>query len=71
MISYAFIIICLLLCSCGGNLSFVDHKVLYKNLNGELSCYENVCCWPYKEKLMICTETTDVEAGSIIIKYKN
>lgn len=59
--------------SCGGTfwLTPNQHRLFYKSPDGQVSCYSNNCCWPYKEKVMACTSATfdGSEAGSIEIKY--
>lgn len=44
--------------SCEGTIKLtpIGHRLYYKGLGGQLSCYTNRCCFPYKEKLMICTQ---------------
>jgi hypothetical protein len=78
---YYWLIILLLLTSCGGNfiLTPAGHRFLYKSRDQQLSCYSGQysdgsnCCWPYKDKLMICTFAAfnDIgdESGSIVIRF--
>lgn len=64
-----FVVLSLFLLGCG-SLTFTPngHRLLYKSKNGEVSCYTNNCCWPYKEKLMTCT-VAEVDNVSIVIKF--
>ena len=52
------ILICLILCGCAGTFDLMPtgHRLLYKSRNGQFSCYTNNCCFPYKEKIMFCSE---------------
>jgi hypothetical protein len=59
-----------LLSGCGNVwLTPNGHRLFYKSQNGQLSCYTNSCCFPYKEKLMVCTVADDVSSGSVIVKF--
>lgn len=70
------LIILALVCNgCGGELILTPngHRLLYKSKDGQISCYTDNCCYPYKEKLMACTQA-DADIGglntmSISIKY--
>ena len=75
------IIVGSLLLGCeGGTFKVVSgNHWLLQSANKQLSCYSGGssyagdCCWPYQEKLMICTYAlfngVGDEGGSIIIKY--
>jgi hypothetical protein len=65
------VILSLFLSGCGGKfwLTPVGHRAFYKSANGQLSCYGTSCCYPYKEKLMICTESDGVDGATIVVKY--
>lgn len=67
-----------MLCGCGGTLWFTPngHRFFYRSQNGEISCYSNSCCWPYKEREMICVMADpDINGGftvgqaHVFIKY--
>ena len=45
------------------------HRILYKSRDGEFSCLTTRCCYPYKEKIMICTEPTGLNGGTLTIEY--
>jgi hypothetical protein len=64
------VLLSLFLVGCGGSLTFTPngHMLYYKNIGGEISCYGNNCCYPYKQKLMVCTEAT-LNDVSISIKF--
>ncbi len=64
------IVLCALLAGCG-TLTFTPngHRVFYKSKDGEFSCYTTKCCWPYKEKVMLCTEPTGLNGGTIYLEY--
>jgi len=72
---YLWVIVLSLLCvACGGQFILTpnEHRALYKSNDGEFSCYTNNCCWPYKEKAMICIEASSDFGtfNSIIAKIK-
>jgi hypothetical protein len=68
------IILLLCLCNCGGDLIFTPngHRLLYKSRDGQLSVYTNNICYPYKEKVMLCTQASvnavGDESGSVVIR---
>ena len=55
------------------------NHLLLQSPDKQLSCYSGGisyngnCCWPYKNKLMVCTYTSvtgkNSEGGSLIIRY--
>lgn len=67
---YWLVILAFALNSCGGEfvLTAKGHRALYKSKDGQFSCYANNCCWPYKNKVMICTEA-GMNNMSFSIKY--
>ena len=75
------LIFCLLLVGCSG-LQFQDASkhLLVQNRDRQLSCLSGAnntggsnCCYPYKNKLMICTYVAvngvGDETGSIVIRF--
>jgi hypothetical protein len=66
-VKYLWIILfSLVLTGCGSQLWFTPHghRLFYKSADGQLSCYTNNCCFPYKEKAMVCaTATADPGGG--------
>jgi hypothetical protein len=69
---YWLIITMLLLSGCGGELWFTPngHRAFYKSKDGQLSCYTDNCCWPYKEQAMICTQADGVNGATMYLKVK-
>jgi len=73
------IVFLLLLIGCSARLRRVENHLLLQNRNQRLSCYtgsannSSNCCYPYKNKFMICTYASfnrfGDEDGSIIIRY--
>jgi hypothetical protein len=59
-----------LLCSCGGEfwLTPNGHRAFYRSKDGQVSCYTDNCCWPYKERLMVCTQP-GYNNVSVYVKY--
>ena len=56
------------LINCGGTFILKKDLVAYKDFDGELSCMGNRCCYPFKEKIMICNEATMTGAG-VFVRY--
>ncbi len=63
------LIFSLLFVSCNGQfwLTPSGYQAFYQSKDGEFSCYRTKCCWPYKEKIMICT---DMGVDGAIVKIK-
>jgi hypothetical protein len=58
------------LVACGGEFWLTPvHHVAYKSKDGQLSCHIDNCCWPYKEKFMICTQASGINGGTVYFKY--
>lgn len=58
---YIWIVLLSLLCvGCGGQfwLTPIGHRAFYRSADGQFSCYTNNCCYPYKEKAMVCAEAS-------------
>ena len=51
-----------------GTLVFGPDRVVYKNFHGKLSCLQLRCCYPYKEKVMVCNEGNAVGDG-VFVRY--
>jgi hypothetical protein len=61
-------------CGCGGHLWLTPngHRVFYQSASKQLSCYganNPNCCYPYQERLMICTEADSFFGGNVVIRY--
>lgn len=58
-----------ILCGCGGTfwLTPNGHRAFYQSADGQLSCYTDNCCYPYKEKAMICT-TAGINNMAVAVK---
>lgn len=61
-----------LLCGCGGNFQLNAQGFVFQSGNRQLSCYSSNansnCCFPYKEKLMLCLYP-DATNAMVIIKF--
>jgi hypothetical protein len=64
------IVTVLLLSGCAGSFWITPngHRAFYKSKDGQLSCYTDNCCYPYKEKVMLCTQATGVDSMSVYLK---
>lgn len=67
---YFWLIILLLMTGCVGTFDLTPngHRLLYKSQDGQISCYTNNCCYPYKERVMLCTEA-GLDNVSFTLKY--
>jgi hypothetical protein len=65
------VFMCLFLCSCDGQfwLTPVGHRAFYKSKDKQLSCYKDNCCWPYKEKVMVCAYETGLDGVAVYLRF--
>lgn len=66
---YGLMILSLFLMSCGiFEFTPNGHRVYYKALGGQFSCYTSRCCYPYKEKVMLCTEPDGINKITVTLQ---
>ena len=65
--------LCLVLMGCGGKFELTESGVyLYQNESQQFSCKGAQCCYPWKNRAMVCTSAQvdgiNTESGRIFIR---